>query len=220
MIKSNSITRDTMDNYEYVFKCIFLGDSGVGKSCLIHRAVSNQYDENKENTIGFEYINKIIKVEEKSVKLQIWDTCGQEIFNSIVVNFYRNADLIVLVYSVDNELSLLNLKKWVEEVKQNVENCYFILVGNKSDLNTNKIEKDVVTNFMSEHNIKHTLEISAKDGYNIDKLFELIGILLTQEIESLNLRPSSTKKLNEYRNKNIDLKDNLSKNRYCCNSCC
>ena len=158
-------------------------------------------------------------MEGKAIKLQIWDTCGQEIFNSIVVNFYRNADLVVLVYSLDNKQSLVNLSKWVEEVKQNVENCYFILVGSKSDLNTNEIENDVITNFMNDHNIKHNIEISAKDGTNIDKLFELIGNLLTQEIESLNIRPTSSKKLTEVRN-NIELKGNLNKNRYCCNSCC
>jgi small GTP-binding protein len=87
--------------YDLSFKLIVIGDSGVGKSCLTMKATKNLFENNYSATIGFEFFTFNIKINEKIVKLQIWDTCGQEIYRSLITNFYRNSSLAMMVYSID-----------------------------------------------------------------------------------------------------------------------
>lgn len=217
-------------NYEYSYKIIFLGDAGVGKSCLINRGIKNVFNEYYENTVSFEYLNKIIQVNNKGIKLQIWDTCGQEIFSSIVVNFYRNCDLAVLVYSLTSKSSLGNLNKWVEEVKKNVDDCKFILVGSKSDLQKDKedeellhcISEDDINQFMAQHNIAYHLKTSAKTGSNVNELFTQIGKILIEEAESLDTKRMLKSLVNskDLIRERVSLIDKQGKNKVCCNGCC
>lgn len=88
-------------HYDLSFKVIVIGDSGVGKSCLTLRATKNTFENNYNATVGFEFFTFNSKVEDKVVKLQVWDTCGQEIYRSLITNFYRNSSLAILVYSID-----------------------------------------------------------------------------------------------------------------------
>ncbi len=88
-------------HYDLSFKLIVIGDSGVGKSCLTLKATKNLFENNYSATVGFEYFSFIIKIKDKVLKMQIWDTCGQEIYRSLITNFYRNSSLAVMVYSID-----------------------------------------------------------------------------------------------------------------------
>jgi len=88
-------------NYELSFKLIVIGDSGVGKSCLTMRATKNLFDDQYNATVGFEFFTFNLKLNDTVIKLQIWDTCGQEIYRSLISNFYRNSSLAFMVYSID-----------------------------------------------------------------------------------------------------------------------
>jgi len=88
-------------NYDLSFKIIVIGDSGVGKSCLTMRGTKNLFDSNYNATVGFEFFTFNVKINNQIVKLQVWDTCGQEIYRSLITNFYRNSSLAIMVYSID-----------------------------------------------------------------------------------------------------------------------
>ena len=95
------IVKDENNQYDLSFKIIVIGDSGVGKSSLTTKAIKNYFDEFYSTTVGFEFLTKTMKIEDKYVKLQIWDTCGQEIYKSLISSFYRNSSLAMMMYSVD-----------------------------------------------------------------------------------------------------------------------
>jgi small GTP-binding protein len=95
------ILPDDYTQYDLSFKLIVIGDSGVGKSCLTLKATKNIFENNYNATVGFEFFTFNIKVNDKVLKLQIWDTCGQEIYRSLITNFYRNSSLAIMVYAID-----------------------------------------------------------------------------------------------------------------------
>ena len=123
--------------YDLSFKVIVIGDTGVGKSCLTVRGIKNVFENVKDTTIGFEFFTLMIKFinEQQIIKLQIWDTCGQEIYRSLVTNFYRSATLAFIVYSLDNYQSFKNIDVWLREIRTNSSpEVKIILIGNKKDL--------------------------------------------------------------------------------------
>ena len=99
--KDYELLDDKYPNYDLSFKVIIIGNSGVGKSCLSIKATKNIFENNYLATVGFEFFSFNIKIDGKIIKLQIWDTCGQEIYRSLITNFYRNSALAVVVYSID-----------------------------------------------------------------------------------------------------------------------
>ena len=109
------------DHQVYVlnFKLIVIGDSGVGKSCLTKKATRNIFENYYSPTIGFEFYTFVIRIKEKIVRLQIWDTCGQEVYRSLINGFYRNTSLAILVYSIDKVQSFKNLEFWLNDIKTN-----------------------------------------------------------------------------------------------------
>ena len=95
------IVKDENNQYDLSFKIIVIGDSGVGKSSLTTKAIKNYFDEFYSTTVGFEFLTQTMKIEDKYLKLQIWDTCGQEIYKSLISSFYRKSSLAMMMYSVD-----------------------------------------------------------------------------------------------------------------------
>ena len=95
------ILPDECTQYDLSFKLIILGDAGVGKSCLTLKALKDFFVESYCATVGFEFYTQTLKIQDKYVKLQIWDTCGQEVYRSLISSFYRNSSLAMMVYSVD-----------------------------------------------------------------------------------------------------------------------
>ena len=154
--------------YDLSFKLIFIGDSSVGKSCLTTKAVKNNFEEYYQATVGFEFLTFNMKVNDKVVKLQIWDTCGQEIYKSLISNFYRNSSLAVLVYAIDNKESFTHVENWLNDLKSQAnEDVRIFLVGNKADLEEDrKVTKEEGEKDKLDQHLDLFMETSAKTGQN------------------------------------------------------
>lgn len=171
-----------LEEYDKSIKVIVLGDSSVGKSSLINRLIKNEFAE-LPATLSLEYHSYIISLNEYSIRMQIWDTAGQEKFNSIINNYYKGTEVGIFLYSIEKEDSFTNVKKWFDELKENIgENSVNILLGNKSDLEE---EKRVVTfdqgeDFAKKNGFYLFREISCKSDNkdeveNIMEVFDEIG---------------------------------------------
>ncbi|KAI0927851.1 GTP-binding protein of the rab, variant 2 [Taiwanofungus camphoratus] len=128
------------DGYDYLFKLLLIGDSGVGKSCLLLRFAEDAFTDSYLSTIGVDFKIRTIELEGKTVKLQIWDTAGQERFRTIAAAYYRGAHGIVVVYDVTDNESFENVKGWLHEIERYAsETVKKLLIGNKSDLVERKV---------------------------------------------------------------------------------
>ena len=168
---------------EITFKIIVLGDSFVGKSCLTLKAVKGSFEKEYKSTVGFEFLNYTVKIENYNIKLQIWDTCGQEAYRSLISSFYHSSALAILVYSIDSEVSFNNLEIWLNEIKtKGNPDINIILIGNKADLESKReVTKEMANEWCENNNVKFFMETSAKNGDNVKNLFsEAAKILLEQ----------------------------------------
>lgn len=128
--------------YDFLFKIVLVGDSGVGKSNLLCRFISNEFYKNNQTTIGVEFSSKTLKIDNQLVKAQIWDTAGQERYRALTSAYYRNAVGAFLIYDITDRDSFENLKKWMSEIKNHsMQNTVYILVGNKCDLHEQRVVK-------------------------------------------------------------------------------
>ena len=172
--------------YDLSFKLIFIGDSSVGKSCLTAKAVKNNFEEYYQATVGFEFLTFNMKINDKVIKLQIWDTCGQEIYKSLISNFYRNSSLAVLVYAIDNKESFTHVENWLNDLKsQASDDIRIFLVGNKSDLEEErKITREEGEKYKLDQHLDLFMETSAKTGQNTKNvLIEAAKILYNDFIK-------------------------------------
>lgn len=158
--------------YDYLFKLLLIGDSGVGKSCLLLRFADDSYLESYISTIGVDFKIRTVEQDGKTIKLQIWDTAGQERFRTITSSYYRGAHGIIVVYDVTDEDSFNNVKQWLSEIDRYAsDNVNKLLVGNKCDLNTQRVVTyERAKEFADEIGIPF-LETSAKDATNVESAF-------------------------------------------------
>ena len=170
---------DINPNEELInFKIILVGDSSVGKTCLLMRAVNNRFTENYQATIGFEFLLMYYQVNNAKIKLQIWDTCGQEIYRSLIQGFYRNTSATLIVFSKSDRKTFNNLNSWVKDVKNNTEQeIPIFLIGNKCDVEKNSIQvtREEGEEYMKQYNLKYYSDVSAKTGYNVLETFEEVA---------------------------------------------
>ena len=154
--------------YDISFKIIVIGDSGVGKSCLTTQAVRNNFEEFYTATVGFEFLTFNMRINNNVLKLQIWDTCGQEVYKSLISNFYRNSSLALILYAINNKDSFQHAETWLNDLKNQANpNVRVFLVGNKSDLeNERVISKEEGEKFKEEKKLDRFFETSAKTGEN------------------------------------------------------
>ena len=154
--------------YDISFKIIVIGDSSVGKSCLTTQAVRNNFIEFYQATVGFEFLTFNLRINSNVVKLQIWDTCGQEVYKSLISNFYRNCSLALIVYAINNRNTFEHAENWLNDLKnQSNPNVRVFLVGNKSDLeNERVVSREDGEKFKEEKNLDKFIETSAKTGEN------------------------------------------------------
>ena len=155
------------------FKIIIIGDSYVGKSSLAYKAIKNTFDTVYSATLGFDYFSFFVRIENKILKLQILDTCGQEIYQSLIRNFYSNSSLAIMVYSIDNRESFVHIDNWLKEIKINSNpNAKIFLIGNKNDLNDKReISYEEGLKYAEDMEFSKFLECSALTGFNAQKIF-------------------------------------------------
>jgi len=158
--------------YDYLFKLLLIGDSGVGKSCLLLRFADDTYTESYISTIGVDFKIRTIELDGKTIKLQIWDTAGQERFRTITSSYYRGAHGIIVVYDVTDQVTFNNVKQWLQEIDRYAsESVNKLLVGNKCDMVSNKVvESSAAEEFAKSKSIPF-LETSAKNATNVESAF-------------------------------------------------
>ena len=161
-----------MSDYDYVFKILLIGDSGVGKSNLLMRYADDAYTDSYISTIGVDFKIRSVELDQKVVKLQIWDTAGQDRFRAITSSYYRGAHGILVVYDCTDRESFANVQKWLSECDKFAQNGVRIaLIGNKSDLRARKqVEVEAAKQFADERAMP-LFETSAKSGDNVDAAF-------------------------------------------------
>ena len=126
-------------NYNFSYKIIIIGDSGVGKTCLTIKETSRIFRQKNSPTLGFDYFPFFVKYKNKILKLEIWDTCGQEIYRSLIKSFFSNSSLVIIVYAIDDINSFNSIEEWVRQCRNECSpETKFILIGNKKDLDKEK----------------------------------------------------------------------------------
>jgi len=159
-------------DYDYLFKLLLIGDSGVGKSCLLLRFSDDTYTDSYISTIGVDFKIRTIKDNGKIIKLQIWDTAGQERFRTITSSYYRGAHGIIVVYDCTDLESFNNVKQWLEEIDRYAcENVNKLLVGNKCDLTSKKVVNYQNAKEFADGLGIPFLETSAKNSTNVEQAF-------------------------------------------------
>jgi len=181
-----SITKSK--DYDYIFKIVLIGDTCVGKSCILVRFSDDIFNDSYVTTIGVDFRFKTMVVNNKVAKIQIWDTAGQERYRSITTAYYRGAAAIIICCDCTNKESFNNINNWIEEIgkytdKDSVDK---IVLMNKCDLVEERcIDKNEINKFEKESGIK-VLEVSAKTGEGIDKAFEYVIAKLIDKNEKNN----------------------------------
>lgn len=159
-------------SYAYLFKYIIIGDTGVGKSCLLLQFTDKRFQPVHDLTIGVEFGARMITIAGKQIKLQIWDTAGQESFRSITRSYYRGAAGALLVYDITRRDTFEHLTNWLEDARQHSSsNMVIMLIGNKCDLESRReVKKEEGEAFAREHGMIF-MEASAKTAQNVEEAF-------------------------------------------------
>lgn len=202
-------------DYDYLFKILLIGNSGVGKSSLLLRFADDTFTDNFMPTIGVDFKIRTLEVDGRTIKLQIWDTAGQERFKTITSSYYKGAHGIIVVYDITDKESFKNIDNWMNEVEKHAsDNVSRILVGNKCDMDESRqVSTDEGKELADQYNIRF-METSAKESANVEEAFTL----MTKEIKSRVVhtdqrKPTQTgKKLSAPKNKKLEKKSGGS----CC----
>ena len=221
------ILSDDSPSFDLSFKIIIVGDQGVGKSCLAIKASRNYFEDFYSPTVGFEFVSFNVKVQEKIIKLQIWDTCGQEVYRSLISSFFRSASLAIVVYSIDTEDSFNNIEKWLNDIKtQSNPDIKIFLIGNKADLeDKRRLTKEQGEQLCRDHKLAFFMETSAKTGFNVQNVFIQVAkelYLQHEEIKNRVSRPGTLiMPINEDNNNNvvkleIEEEEKTKRKKFCC----
>lgn len=164
--------------YDYLFKIVIIGESGVGKSNILSRYVSNKFKTDTATTIGVEFTIKTMQLtingKPISVKLQLWDTAGQERYKSVTASFYRGAVGALVVYDITRHQTFEKSVEWMTELRKQVEDVQIILVGNKQDLAQMREVSDAEGKNQADTQNVLFVETSAQSGENIEQAFEIL----------------------------------------------
>lgn len=180
------------DDYDYLYKIVLVGDSGVGKSNLLTRFTKNEFNFKSTSTIGVEFSTRTVQVQSKKIKAQVWDTAGQERFRAITSAFYRGAVGALLVYDLTKHESYQSVEKWLKELREHGDSKMVVmLVGNKTDLKHLRAVPVEEAKLFAEKNNLSFIEASALDANNVDTAFENV---LTDVYKILNNIESNQQK--------------------------
>jgi Ras-related protein Rab-11A len=163
------------EDYDYLFKIVLIGDTGVGKSNLLSRFTRDEFNLESKSTIGVEFATKNIPIDNKVIKAQIWDTAGQERYRAITSAYYRGAVGALLVYDITRAVTFANVERWLSELRDHAEaNIVIMLVGNKSDLrHKRQVETADALKFATTQELAF-IETSALDATGVDEGFRRI----------------------------------------------
>mmetsp|Transcript_9667 Transcript_9667/g.33261 ORF Transcript_9667/g.33261 Transcript_9667/m.33261 type:complete len:204 (+) Transcript_9667:147-758(+) len=193
-------------DYDHLFKLVLIGDTGVGKSCLLLRFADDAFTESYISTIGVDFRFRTVKVDGKTVKLQIWDTAGQERFRTITSSYYRGAHGIIVVFDVTDQESFMNVKQWLHEIDRYAcQNVKKLLVGNKCDLASKRaVPTEQAQEFADSLGIQY-LETSAKNSTNVEKAFTTMAGQIRKWMQT-QPTPAAQTKVNISKGQQIDTK--------------
>ena len=207
-------------NYQYIFKLILIGNSGVGKSCILNRYIKHTFEEKYKCTIGVDFLMKTVTINNQTVKLQIWDTAGQEKYKSMVSSYYRGANVALIVFDLTSHQSFDDLPLWIQNYYKNgPEQKNIILIGNKKDMvEERKVLEDEAKLFSETNNMMY-FETSAKNGENIDYIFNYAAEKLLEfysgnkeAILKRQTTPNNEKQINNFQ----DIRIEQNKKKKCC----
>lgn len=176
------------DDYDYLFKVVLIGDSGVGKSNLLSRFTRNEFCLESKSTIGVEFATRSIQVDGKTIKAQIWDTAGQERYRAITSAYYRGAVGALLVYDITKHPTFENVERWLKELRDHADsNIVIMLVGNKCDLrHLRSVPTEEAQNFCEREGLSF-IETSALEATNVELAFTKI---LTEIYHIVSKKPA------------------------------
>lgn len=172
----------TANDYDYLFKVLIIGNSGVGKSCLLLRFAEDMFSDNYISTIGVDFKIRKIELDGKSIKLQIWDTAGQERFRTITKSYYRGSNGIVVVYDITDRESFEQVQHWMNEIDSHASaDVCRLLVGNKADLNDKRAVKTEEGEALARQFGIPFLETSAKESLNVENMFTTMAVAMKKK---------------------------------------
>ena len=212
------ILPDDFPQYDLSFKLIVIGDSSVGKSCLSAQAVRNNFVEFYQATVGFEFLTFNLRINSKIIKLQIWDTCGQEVYKSLISNFYRNCSLALIVYAINNRNSYEHAENWLNDLKnQSKPNVRVFLIGNKCDLEDQRVvSKEEGESFKEQKKLDRFIETSAKTGKNARNVMVEAAKLLFKDYLKAKEDFNNENENDNKKGDKLERKNNNKKGKKCC----
>lgn len=205
-ISSSASTAD----FDISFKIMLVGDSGVGKTCLLVRYKDDTFLSGSFiSTVGIDFRNKIVSIDDRRIKLQIWDTAGQERFRSVTHAYYRDADALLLVYDVTNRGSFNSVKSWVTDIRHHAKDgVTVLLVGNKADNSSSRSISTVEGEQIAKEYNMTFVESSARTGMNVELAFNAIA----KELHRKSLTAADC--FGEGKNANCKTRDSFNINQY------
>ena len=197
-------------------KVLLCGNSGVGKTSIFKRYFKNEFEGNYNSSIGIDFQTKVIKRKSKQYSIQVFDTAGEERFRSITSSYFRMAEYFLLIFDLTNRNSFDAIPEWIALLKEYVEKPKFMIIGNKSDLEKNKIPDDEINDALEgkeqfKINDENFIKVSAKTGKNINYAFDYLLNLIEKNIDENDDEEIIIK--NKPKNK---LKKNAKKKMKCC----
>ncbi|KAI3963080.1 hypothetical protein C5167_013420 [Papaver somniferum] len=215
------MTRRVDEEYDYLFKVVLIGDSGVGKSNLLSRFTRNEFCLESKSTIGVEFATRTLQVEGKTIKAQVWDTAGQERYRAITSAYYRGALGAILVYDTTKPTTFENVTRWLKELREHADsNIVIMLIGNKTDLkHLRAVATEDAQSFAEKEGLSF-IETSALEAINVEKAFQNILGEVYRKIskKSISSKDSTATSIKE--GKTIDVSDtsDVIPRKTCCSS--
>ncbi|XP_075413868.1 ras-related protein Rab-19 [Tenrec ecaudatus] len=180
----SSSARAEDENFDFLFKVILVGDSNVGKTCVVQHFQSGVFRDMQQNTVGVDFTVRSLHIDGKRVKMQVWDTAGQERFRTITQSYYRSAHAAIIAYDITRRSTFESVPHWIQEVERySAANLVVMLIGNKADLwQQRRVLFEDACTLAEKQGLLAVLETSAKESRNVDEVF----VLMAKELMARN----------------------------------
>ncbi|WOL04117.1 ras-related protein RABA2a-like [Canna indica] len=218
------MARRADEEYDYLFKVVLIGDSGVGKSNLLSRFTRNEFCLESKSTIGVEFATRTLQVEGRIIKAQIWDTAGQERYRAITSAYYRGALGAILVYDVTKPTTFENISRWLKELRDHADsNITIMLIGNKTDLKHQRAVASEDAQSYAETEGLSFIETSALEATNVEQAFQMIlaevyRVISKKNISSDEPGPENTGGVKEGKTIDVAAPESDGTKKQCCST--